>query len=238
MTVDLPLGQNVLTALNFDNVNQPGPATPAVTITLIQRGGDGDVVLPVAPLIPGPSLPTNPSFIPGKPATTGKECYTYTPDAASVPGGKLLVAVVCIPRIIEKNTDYTLGVIVRGGTPPYALNIDWGNDSPDALVSISQSGYTKINFRYASAGPFNITLNAADAQGDAAQVETAVQVNGEVKPIITAIGEALSPSAWFSSPVPLYAVAVIVTLAFWDGDLFDRRFGAGRAPQKRSQRRA
>jgi len=239
LTVDLPLGQNVLTALNFDNANQPGPVTPSVTITLVQETVDGGApIVPVAPLKPGPTLPGNPSIIPGLPGISGRECDTFVPSQESLAGGKLSVAVVCIPRILEKNKFYTMGVITRGGLPPYALNIQFGSDDPDALVSIQKSGYNKINFRYTAAGAFNIKLNLSDSTGATTSVETAVQVNGEVKPIITTISEALSPSVWFTSPVPLYVVAVIVTLAFWGGDLFDRRFGAGKGPGKRSQRRA
>lgn len=30
---------------------------------------------------------------------------------------------------------------------------------------------------------------------------------------------------WFDTPVPLYLIIVMLTLGFWLGDLFDRRFG-------------
>lgn len=239
LTLDLPLGQNVLTALNFDNANQPGPGTPSVTITLVQETIEGEIpIVPVPPLAPGPTLPENPSIIPGLPGITGRECDAFVPSQESLAGGKLSVAVVCIPRILEKNKFYTMGVIVRGGLPPYALNIQFGSDDPDALVSIQKSGYNKIKFRYTAAGAFNIKLNLSDSTGATTTVETAVQVNGVGKPIITAIGEALSPSAWFTSPVPLYVVAVLVTLAFWGGDIFDRRYGARKARGRSTKRPA
>ena len=237
LTVDLQLGQNVLTALNFDNANQPGPVTPSVTVTLVQETIEGEApIVQIAPLTPGPTLPENPSIIPGLPGTTGRECDAFVPSQESPAGGKLAVAVVCIPRILEKSKFYTMGVIVRGGLPPYALNINFGSDDPDVLVSIQKSSYTKINFRYTTAGAFNIKLNLSDSNGATTTVETAVQVNGEGKPIVTIIGETLSPSSWFTSPVPVYVVAVIMTLAFWGGDIFNRRFGARSYRPNRTKR--
>lgn len=188
-------------------------------------------------LLPGPTLPNNPSITPGIPGVTGRECDTYTVDKESLVGGKLSVAVVCIPRIIEKNQYYSMGVIVRGGQPPYALNIDWGSDEADRLRSILKSGYEKISFRYGVSGAFNITLNLTDSKGNMTKVETAIQVNGEKTPIITTITDAIAPSQWFTSPVPLYVVAVAVTLGFWGGEIFVRRFGSLKTHSKNRHRR-
>lgn len=264
LNVDLEVGENVLTALNFDNVNQPGPATSAVRVTLTQSQPTEEPDEPLVAQIPALTLPDNPSLIPGLPdlgwwcddaagnepdASDGnskvfkaceapKDCDSYTPNEQPTSGGPLSVSVVCVPRILEKNQFYKIGLIVRGGFAPYALNIDWGSDDKDILASIPKAGYSTVSFRYANVGPFNVKVNVTDTKGEEAAVETAVQVNGQGETFLTTIAEAVSPENWFTSPVPLYVVAVVMTLAFWGGDIFDRRFGSHKRPHSRGRKRA
>ncbi|MEI6054327.1 MAG: hypothetical protein WCQ49_03095 [Candidatus Saccharibacteria bacterium] len=37
---------------------------------------------------------------------------------------------------------------------------------------------------------------------------------------------------WFETPVPLYLMLVMLTLGFWVGDLFDRKFGISKSRSK------
>ena len=253
LIVTLTAGENILTSLNFDNVNQPGPITTPVRVTLIFT----NTVEPETPpspeleVIPALVLPDNPSLIPGLPdlgwwcdpgdtipvnadvtnriaraCEAPKDCDSYDPgEGAARSGGPLSVSIVCIPRILQKDQFYKLGLVVRGGLPPYALSIDFGSNDRDVLVSVPQPGYSTVSFRYSNVGSFNLNINLTDANSETAVVETGVQVSGEGTTLLTTIVEAVSPENWLTSPVPLYVVAVLATLAFWGGDIFDRRFG-------------
>lgn len=250
LTLSVVTGQNSFTALNYDNANQAGPITPTVTITVQPptEEPEPEEEVPSVPQPPLPSfpeiiLPSNPSIIPGLPIPDTITCPEgsagFIPEQCKVPvncetystgqkipsGGRVAVDVVCIPRIVQQNTSYTLGVIVSGGTPPYALSIDFGESNNTALLSITKPGYKTVPFRYTSSGAFNVKMSVTDSKGVLGSVETAVQVNGEGKPLITAFTEAIAPQNWLTSPVPLYIVAVFVTLAFWGGDIFYRFFG-------------
>ena len=228
LLVQLSPGQNILTAKNYDFMDQAGPDTPSVTITLTvpvtetpSEPGEESVLL-VQPT--QPELPNNPYMAPSI-NTQPLLCDEYDPPEVTI-GGAPRVSVVCIPRSVQQNVGYTLGVLVWGGTPPYALDIDWGDGSTEhGLVSLASAGYVKIPFRYASAGNFAISIKLKDKSGAAAYVQAAVMVSGESKSFIAGINEAITRIQWFETPVPVYLLAVALTLGFWGGDLFDRHFG-------------
>lgn len=232
VTVQLPLGNHSLTAKNFDNLNQPGPDTDAVNVTLTQSGVQ--LVTPTAPQQPVASLPTNPSIISGvtEPAPiTSDGCTTYTGviPVSSTPH----IAVVCIPRLVDPNVDYTVGVLVWGGSAPYALDIEWGDASQNTLRSISAAGYYTFTFRYASPGVYTLKFRLTDGMNKTSYVQTAVRVNGIPQTFFGGISRTILTTAWFETPVPLYLLAVAITLGFWAGDIFDRRLQTTKRPHQR-----
>jgi hypothetical protein len=230
LKIDLQTGVSILSALNFDNANQPGPVTSSTRVTLnISRKIDETKPTPTAPLLPGPQLPLNPSVIPGIPGVpdgAGENCETYTANKTSPAGGKLALAVVCIPRIVEVEQLHTMTIIVRGGVPPYAIKIDHGYDQGETLVSVAEPGVKPVRISFARTGAFNVQLFATDQNGATTLVETAVLVKGAQPSIITVLTDEIATNNWLTSSVPVYVVALVSTLAFWIGDIFNRRFGS------------
>lgn len=228
VNVQLHAGKNVLTARNFDAINQAGPDTPAVTVTFTSDTPSTEVTVP--------SLPVSPLVIPGIStitAGTSPECTNYQQPGALPVGGEPHVAVVCVPRTIEIAQDHTIGVLVWGGAPPYALNFKWGSGDT-TLVSLDKPGYKAINVHYASSGIYNINVELTDHSSKAASSESAIQVTGTVTPPLTQVLNTILGSSWFETPVPLYLTAVGVTLGFWGGDIFNRYFGARAARNRAS----
>ncbi len=232
LQIQLRPGKNVLSALNYDNLNQPGPNTPLISVNLTKSNGSVNQPLPIksgGPIL----LPSNPSVVPGPDFKT-VSCGNATEQSLPV-GGIPRVVVVCIPRFIQSNRQYTLDVMAWGGSPPYALVIDWGNETEDTILSLVGPGSRTVKFNYDSAGVYTITIRLTDKDGQSALVQTAVQVSGEDKTPFAAFTGSLLSNSWFNTPVPLYLTAVVVTLGFWGGDFFDRNFGARK--HKRSSRR-
>lgn len=215
--VQLHEGTNALTAKNFDNLNQPGPITPTVNVTF----SSVETVAEVAQ----PSLPENPVIIPG--TSSGiSECDEYDAPAHLSTGGSPHVAVVCVPRTIEKNNSQKVGVLVWGGTPPYALSFDWGSGD-STLLSVEAPGYKTVKVHYASSGIYTINVKVTDQGSNTATGESAIQVTDTNEtPSISKIVNDVFTTSWFQTPVPLYVIAVGLTLGFWAGDIFNRRFGA------------
>ncbi|MEI7689503.1 MAG: hypothetical protein WCI79_00875 [Candidatus Saccharibacteria bacterium] len=220
LQVQLHSGNNTINALNYDSLNQPGPITPVVVVYLT-------VTAPVfEPAAPAPELPSIPSITPGVlPDVTG--CDVYKLADLSV-GGEVRVAVVCIPRTFAAGQSQTIGFFVWGGAPPYAVSIDWGDDSADTLLSLPNQIYKTEAFSYDRAGVYNIVLRVRDADGREAVVQAAVQVTGQSQNLIGNITDDILHKSWFETPVPFYLLAVAITLGFWGGDIFDRKFGAGK----------
>ena len=222
LQIQLQSGKNVLSALNYDNLNQSGPDTPTVTIYVTKTN------IPVE--VPAPILPNNPSIIPGVDSGLS-DCNDYKAGELSI-GGEPRVAIVCLPRLFGPKIQQVLGFIVWGGAPPYAVNIDWGNNSEGELLSMPTQGYRTKTFSYAIPGIYNVVLKLKDKDNKTAIVQAAVQVNGETKTPFAAFTDDILHTSWFKTPVPLYLVAVAITLGFWGGDIFDRRFGFNGYRQK------
>ncbi len=231
MNVQLQLGANVLSALNYDNLNQPGPITSLVNITVITTSSVMQLLQPRSLTLPV-VLPSNPSIIPG--ITLGApDCDTK--DYQSLPtGGVHQVAIFCVPRFVQVSTQYTLGFLVWGGASPYAAEVYLGDGADDLLLSIANPGAKTIKFSYEKAGIYTITVNTTDRNGKKATTQTAVQVSGETKAPLAVLTGSILNTSWFKTPVPLYLIAVAITLGFWGGDIFDRNFGASkyRRPRK------
>ncbi|MBC7869044.1 hypothetical protein H7X69_02610, partial [Candidatus Saccharibacteria bacterium] len=225
LQIQLQTGVNVLSALNYDNLDQPGPSTPLVSINLVTTSAAIRPLQPLSSVLPV-VLPSNPSIIPG---VTPEVSSCDTQKKPSLPvGGEHQVAIVCVPRFIQANTQYTLGFWVWGGLPPYAASVHLGEGADDVLLSIANPGVKTVKFSYVDAGTYTIIVNTTDKNGNKATVQTAVQVSGETRTPLAVLTNDLIGGSWFKTPVPLYLVAVAITLGFWGGDIFDRNFGASK----------
>jgi len=250
LQIQLQTGNNVLSALNYDNINQSGPITNSVIVIVIQTIADKpEVVVPV--------LPSNPSIISevvsnanvgvdtsiGKVADKVKDnvtdkvvdqdissCDNYQAGNVTI-GGEPHISIVCIPRLFLPKIQQTMGILVWGGTPPYAINITWGDNTEDTLISMPEAGYRTEKFVYASAGSYKISLKLKDKNNKQALVQTAVQVSGVVTPAsgtvdIPFIINNISTMSAVEASVPFYLLAVAITLGFWCGDIFERVLGS------------
>ncbi len=220
-------GKNILSARNYDALNQAGPDTPSITVTLSSAVTNSLSLL---------TLPDNLFYIPAL-HNDPHRCKNVAPPVIPDTKSGIRILIICIPRTLEKNTTYTMGWLIYGGKPPYAVNINWGDTGqPDTLLSIEQAGYTPTEFSYETSGIKTIRLTVTDSEGQSGYVETSVQVNGQESTIINDIRQSLFTTSWFETPVPLYVLAVAITLGFWAGDIFDRRFGARRVVSRRTRR--
>ena len=207
--IQLQIGKNVLYARNYDGSNQPGPSTPSITVTVVVPDGEEYI-----PYIPAP--PQIPDIF--------RSCLGYTPPVVSI-GGKPRVVVVCAPLSVDPNRHYNLGILVYGGTPPYALDIDWGDGQiKNTLLSIPKEGYKEISFVYPSPGVYKITFKLKDNADAAGYTQAVMRVNGAEPESSNAVRDALGYIAWFNSPVPLYIALGVVTFGFWIGYIFHKRF--------------
>jgi hypothetical protein len=243
LQIQIQLGKNILSAMNYDNLNQAGPETPPITITLKISKSSSTSTTPSTTITTEPAyfplIPDNPSIITGVPSSsTFSTCNDY--KSGKLPkGGELHVTVACVPRLFLPDIKQIIGVVVWGGTPPYALSINFNSsDNNPTLLSLKAPGYIMIPFEYAVPNTYKIQFMLVDQKKQTAIVQTTVQVSGEkqlsVSSAISNItNDLLGGKPWYESPVPFYLLAIAITLGFWGGDIFDRKYGAGYRQTKR-----
>ncbi len=228
LIIQLVNGDNSITALNFDNLNQSGPVTPAVLVKVIiaeaslttSSTGSPKQIEP-----PMPQLPTNPSIIGGV-TTALSSCTDYTPPAYLRTGGQPHVEFVCVPRLIDPLLNKDIGILAWGGEPPYAISLNWGQEDKATIVSMPSPGYKTVGVKYSVAGFFNVSANMVDNKAQSTVASTSVQVNGTLATQNTTSSvDGNSQNSLTDSTGPLYIIAVALTLGFWGGDIFNRKYG-------------
>jgi hypothetical protein len=150
---DLFLGENNLTAQDFNVTDQAGPATAGVTVTYTP---------PSPPVQP----PTTTS-----PSTSG----TSTANGSSSP--PLLLTSEYHYQTYPINTAYTWSIDLQGGTPPYNVYIQWGDGTSSTLVFKTDPVFT-ISHVYKKVGYYAIKVETIDSHGAVRYIQLAALVVG------------------------------------------------------------
>jgi hypothetical protein len=130
-------------------------------------------------------------------------------------GAQLLLNTDAVYRGVFPGHAMTMPIDIIGGTPPYALNIQWG-DSTNKVVPRNDNTTFNVLHTYAKPGVYQITLQASDSQGRVAFLTVAAIVNGQPAVVV---GSTNKPSAskllmlW-----PLYTSAIAIVISFWLGE--------------------
>lgn len=116
----------------------------------------------------------------------------------------------------EQELDIPLDVI--GGTPPYAVNIQWG-DANNKIVSRNDNTPFRVGHVYRKPGTYQISIQASDAGERVAFLTVAAIVNGQPS---TAIGTTGAPNKEIWGRLlllwPLYVGAFASVVSFWLGE--------------------
>jgi len=164
--IDLFIGQNDLVAKQFDSLNQESP--PSATVTVFYT-------LP-APTLPGAS--------PGAGTTTQPPGETPTQTAQF----QLIIEYDYTLQTVFVGKPFTLPIAFTGGTPPYAINIDWG-DGQNSVFSRQDTSRFNVDHTYEKAGYYTVKITVSDKNGETASLEFVILVSGqdEQSPLIRAV---------------------------------------------------
>ncbi|HEX2558049.1 MAG TPA: hypothetical protein VHK86_06975 [Nitrososphaera sp.] len=112
----------------------------------------------------------------------------------------------------------TWPITISGGVAPYAISIDWGDKSPNDLISRATAGDFNLEHTYSQAGVYNITIKASDANGAAAFLQVVGIANGPIQQS-AATGQSNSTTKTIKIYVwwPLLPLFVLTIAAFWLG---------------------
>ncbi len=122
----------------------------------------------------------------------------------------------------EQNLAVPINII--GGTPPYAVNVQWG-DSENKVVPRNDNIAFDVTHAYKKAGTYQITLQATDATNRVAFLTVAAIVNGQPETIISSSNGTANPdltnklvALW-----PLYISAFAIVISFWLGEVREKK---------------
>jgi hypothetical protein len=131
-------------------------------------------------------------------------------------GAQLLLNTDAVFRGVFPEQELTVPLDIIGGTPPYAVNIQWGDSTNKVIVRSSNTSFN-IGHTYVKAGTFQIGIQATDALGRVAFLTVASIVNGQ--PSVATIANASASTTnkllllW-----PLYAGVFAAVASFWLGE--------------------
>lgn len=113
-------------------------------------------------------------------------------------------------------------IILSGGTGPYAISIDWGDNKPMDLMSLQFPGEFDIKHIYDTAGTYTITIKAVDKNGLTAYLQLVATANGAVS--ADAQDDKDTPSIITVTKVlwlPAALMLPMIALSFWLGRRYE-----------------
>lgn len=133
-------------------------------------------------------------------------------------GAQLLVNTDAVFRGTFPDQELIIPVEIIGGTPPYAVNIQWG-DATNKVVSRESALTFNAGHVYKKAGTYQISLQVSDAKSRVAFITVAAIVNGQPDTATSAniIGN-ISQGNILIALWPLYACSVGIVISFWLGE--------------------
>lgn len=144
-------------------------------------------------------------------------------------GTQLILNTNAAFRGVFPGQELTVPISIIGGTPPYAVNVQWG-DTTNKIVPRGDNLTFNVTHTYAKAGVYQLTLQATDAQSRTAFLTVAVIVNGQPTASLVSTTSKSTRNIllvlW-----PLYVCAVAMIISFWLGERREKYLLAGRPPQ-------
>jgi hypothetical protein len=234
VTVQLSKGANTLQAQNYDALNQPGPATEQVEVAF-EPDTEQEVAQPVVneptDIIIDEQIPTLPA---PAPQPTEHPCYEEP-----IQTGEPLptVGLLCVTRNIFVGERLELPIVIAGGIGPYALSVDWADDTDAELYSFEKPGRHVIGHTFAKITVRSISLKLVDGNGAAYQTQAVVSVNkndatgttDQENPIVE-----VAETFLLEASVPVYWTVLALFAGFWVGDIFQRLAGLKSPRRKRA----
>lgn len=151
--------------------------------------------------------------------------YSLSASAASsfldFSGSQLLLNTDAAYRGSFPNQQLNVPVTVIGGTPPFAINVQWG-DSKNQVIPTGSDTTINASHAYTKPGTYKITLQGSDSKQLAAFLSVAAIING--KPDVaaaTSVGKLSGNKILLLWPV--FAIAATALSSFWIGERREKK---------------
>lgn len=186
LDIDLLIGENVLMARVYDDLNQAGPDSNKPTV-----------------------------FYDALPAQAGPL------TSLDFGGAQMLLNTDAVFRGVFPGQEMNMPIDILGGTPPYAINVQWGDSSNKVVPRGNNQSFT-VGHIYKRPGTYQISIQGSDANGRVAFMTVAAIVNGQSS---VAAGTGTDEPGVSNATVarllalwPLYTSMVAIAISFWLGE--------------------
>lgn len=121
------------------------------------------------------------------------------------------------------NEEVGVPVSILGGTPPFAVNVQWGDANNDVISRNDNLNFTAAH-AYTRAGTYQVSLQGSDAEGRVAFLTVAAIVNGQPGSAAgSAATDAQSTLGTILALWPFYVSTVAIVVSFWLGEMREKR---------------
>ena len=140
-------------------------------------------------------------------------------------GAQLLLNTDAVFRGIFPNEQLNIPIDILGGTPPYAINVQWGDSSNKIVPRANNQSFT-VGHVYKKPGTYQISIQSSDANGRVAFMTVAAIVNGQPSTVAATNGQTAVPTSVVAQLLtlwPLYTSLVAIAASFWFGEQREKR---------------
>lgn len=143
------------------------------------------------------------------------------PQFSAVGGDLLTLTSSYAQRGANPGDTLTWPVILTGGTSPYALSIDWGDNKTDDLMSVSFPGTIDLSHVYDTAGVYRVVIRATDKNGLTAFLQVVAVANGAITSNVPGKTDQSKQPDTRVSWAPAAIAIPLIFLAFWLGGKYE-----------------
>ncbi len=193
VSIDVQEGQNILVARQYDALNQPSP--------------DSDTV--IVYYVPPVAQPTLPGETPADDVQVAKFALKIDYDSTL--------------RSPFAGQAFRLPIRFVGGAPPYAVNVDWGDDRT-TLVSREDASQFVAEHIYEKAGSYVVQVRISDHEDQTAFLQFVLIVNGSLDNVLvktpfgnvqTAVTMGTLTFAVAAVSIPSIGVGILIARFLW-----------------------
>jgi len=132
-------------------------------------------------------------------------------------GPQMLLNTDAVFRGSFPGQEMAMPVDIIGGTPPYAINVQWG-DANNKIVSRSDNTTFGVAHTFQKAGTYQITIQGSDGNGRVAFLTVAAIINGQPDVAASATTTKTDTLSKLVVLWPLYTSTVAILASFWLGE--------------------
>jgi hypothetical protein len=133
-------------------------------------------------------------------------------------GTQILLTSIYAQRGAPPGQEINWPILLSGGTPPYAISVDWGDGTPTDLISQAGAGGFNIKHTYKTAGIYKVIVKATDKNGDNAFLQLVAVATGATQS--TSGGGKNGSASTIRTLViwwPCLLMIPLIVAAFWAG---------------------